>query len=142
MSREAETIFNGTIKDTLAKSEALQKNVKTVTMRAEALATTEAGLLQGAPRSPRRGTETPERALSAGEPAKHFHSFHAMKTAQRRRKKQAHAWITNLLCFPTSCQSPKRWGLMFARRPWERNDLAPSMSSVPKALSRAAHLMQ
>ena len=43
MSRaEGETIFNGTIKDTLAKSEALEKYVKTVTMRAEALATTEA----------------------------------------------------------------------------------------------------
>ena len=39
---EAETIFNGTIKDTLAKTEALEKYVKTVTMRAEALATTEA----------------------------------------------------------------------------------------------------
>ena len=30
---------------------------------------------------------------------------------------------------------------MFARREWERSDQAPSMSSVPKALSRAAHLM-
>ena len=39
---EAETIFNGTIKDTLAKNEALEKHVKTVTMRAEALATTKA----------------------------------------------------------------------------------------------------
>ena len=39
---EAETIFNGTIKDTLAKTEALEKHVKTVTTRAEALATTEA----------------------------------------------------------------------------------------------------
>ena len=39
---EAETIFNGTIKDTLEQTEALEKHVKTVTMRAEALATTEA----------------------------------------------------------------------------------------------------
>ena len=39
---EAETIFNGTIKDTLAKNEVPEKHVKTVTMRAEALATTEA----------------------------------------------------------------------------------------------------
>ena len=39
---EAKTIFNGTIKDTLAKTEALEKHVKTVTMRAESLATTEA----------------------------------------------------------------------------------------------------
>ena len=39
---EAETNFNGTIKDTLAKNEALEKYVKTVIMRAEALATTEA----------------------------------------------------------------------------------------------------
>ena len=39
---EAETIFNGTTKDTRAKTEALEKHVKTVTMRAEALATTDA----------------------------------------------------------------------------------------------------
>ena len=31
---------------------------------------------------------------------------------------------------------------MFARRQWERNDLALLVSSVPKALSRAAHLLQ
>ena len=43
MSRaEAEMIFNGTIKDTLAKTEALEKHVNNVNMRAEALATTEA----------------------------------------------------------------------------------------------------
>ena len=39
---EAKTIFNGAIKDTLEKAEALEKHVKTVTMRAEPLATTEA----------------------------------------------------------------------------------------------------
>ena len=39
---EAETIFNGTIKDTLAKNEVPEKYVKTVTMRVESLATTEA----------------------------------------------------------------------------------------------------
>ena len=39
---EAKTIFNGTMKDTLAKTEAFEKYVKTVTMRAEDLATTEA----------------------------------------------------------------------------------------------------
>ena len=43
MSRaEAETIFNGTIKDTLAKSEALEKHLNTLNKRAEALATTKA----------------------------------------------------------------------------------------------------
>ena len=39
---EAETIYSGLIKDTLEEAEALQKHVKTVTMRAESLATTEA----------------------------------------------------------------------------------------------------
>ena len=37
---EAETIFKGTIKETLEISEALEKHLKTVTMRAESLATT------------------------------------------------------------------------------------------------------
>ena len=39
---EAETIFNGTIWDTLEKTGALEKHVRTVTTRAEPLATTEA----------------------------------------------------------------------------------------------------
>ena len=34
--------FKGAIKDTLEKTEALEEHVKTVTMRAESLATTEA----------------------------------------------------------------------------------------------------
>ena len=37
----AETIFNNTVKDTLEKAEAVQVLVKTVTMRAESLATSE-----------------------------------------------------------------------------------------------------
>ena len=43
---EAETIFNGTIKDTLAKTEALEKHVKTVTMRADALVTMKADFIK------------------------------------------------------------------------------------------------
>ena len=39
---EAETIYNEAIKDTLEKTEALEKHFKTVTVRAESLATTEA----------------------------------------------------------------------------------------------------
>ena len=39
---EAETAYSGAIKDTLEKTEALEKHVQTVTMRAESLATTEA----------------------------------------------------------------------------------------------------
>ena len=46
---EAKTIFNGTMKDTLAKTEAFEKHVKTVTMRAEALATTEADFFKALP---------------------------------------------------------------------------------------------
>ena len=65
-----------------------------------------------------------------------------MKTAQRKKKKQAHAWIAKVWFFPAACESPKTGGLMFARREWERNDQAPSMSSVPKAVSRAAQLVQ
>ena len=57
------------------------------------------GLLQDAPRTPRRSTEAPERARIAAEPAKHRHPFHAMKNAQRRKKKQAHAWSTKSVVF-------------------------------------------
>ena len=99
-------------------------------------------LLQDAPRSPRRSAETLERARSAGEPAKHGHPFHAMKTAKRRTKKQAHAWSTKFVVVSCIMSESEEGGLMFARRQWERNDLALLMSSVPKALSRAAHLMQ
>ena len=43
---EAETVCNEAIKDTLEETEALEKRVKTVTMRAESLATTEADFFQ------------------------------------------------------------------------------------------------
>ena len=43
---EAETIFDGATKDTLRKAEALEKHVKTVTMRSESLATTEANFFK------------------------------------------------------------------------------------------------
>ena len=39
---ETETMFNGAIQDAVEKAEALEKHVKTVTMRAESLATTDA----------------------------------------------------------------------------------------------------
>ena len=100
MSRaEAETIFNGTIKDTLAKSEALEKHVNTLNKRAESLATTEADffktlldrqeeaqkhLYELAAQLSQQNTATP---------------FHAMKTAQRRKKKQAHEWSTKFVLF-------------------------------------------
>ena len=56
-------------------------------------------LLQDAPRTPRRSTETPERARSAAQPAKHRHPFHAMKHTQRRKKKQAQARSTKFVVF-------------------------------------------
>ena len=43
---EAETIITEAIKHTRAKTEALEKHVKTVTLRAESLATTEADFLK------------------------------------------------------------------------------------------------
>ena len=99
------------------------------------------GLLQDAHRTPTRSTEAPERARSAAEPAKHRHPFHARKTPQRRKKKQAHAWSTKFVVFSyIMSESKERW---FDVRPKAvGNDLALLMSSVPKALSRAAHLVQ
>ena len=81
-------------KTLLQKNEALEKHVKTVNIEGGVLGNHGGGLLQDAPRSPRRSTEAPERARSAAEPAKHRHTFHAKKTAQCRKKKRAHAWIT------------------------------------------------
>ena len=104
---EAETIFTGTTKNTLEQTEALEKHVKTVTMRAEALASTEADFFK-THRTPRRSTEAPERTRSAAEPAKHSHPFHARKTAQRRKKKQAHAWSTKFVVFSYIMSESKR----------------------------------
>ena len=67
------------------------------------------GLLQGAHRTPRRSTEAPERARSAAELAKHSHPFHARKTAQRRKKKQAHAWSTKFVVFSYIMSESEEW---------------------------------
>ena len=53
----AETMFNDTIKDTLEKADPLEIHVKTVTMRVESLATTDAFCLKDA-RQP--STKSPE----------------------------------------------------------------------------------
>ena len=129
---EAETIFNGTIKDTLAKTEALEKHVKTVNIRVESLATTEADFFKA--------------LLDRQEEAqKHLNELVAQlsqqNTATRSTQRKPHSaerrnkhtpGAQSLLFCPRSCQSPKSGGLMFARRQWERNDLALLMSSVPK----------
>ena len=89
------------------------------------------GLLQDAHRTPRRSTEAPERARIAAEPAKHRHPFHVMKTAQRRKKKQAHAWSTKFVFSHVMSESEEVW-FDVRRKAVERNDLALLMSSVPK----------
>ena len=88
---EAETIFNGTIRDTLAKTEALEKHVKTVNMSPESLATTEADFFETLlDRQEEAQKHLNELAAQLGL-QNYCHPFHAMKTAQRRKKKQAHA---------------------------------------------------
>ena len=96
------------------------------------------GLLQDAPRSPRSLNELAARLSKQNTTTRSTQG--KPHSAERRNKHTPGA--QSLLFFPAACQSPKSGGLMFARREWERNDLAPSMTSVPKALSRAAHLMQ
>ena len=139
---EAKAIFNGTLKKHSCKTRSARETRQDRDREGGGLGDHRSGLLQDAHRTPTRSTEAPERARSAAEPAKHRHPFHAMRTVQRRKKKQAHAWSTKFVVFSYIMSESKECGLMFARMQWERNDLAPSMSSVPKALSRAAHLMQ
>ena len=65
-----------------------------------------------------------------------------MKTAQRRKKKQAHAWITKFVVFSyVMSEFEEVW---FDVRPKAVGKKRPCSidESVPKALSRAAHLMQ
>ena len=69
---EAETIYSEAIKDTLQKTEAIEKHVKTVTLRAESLASTEADFFKNTPRPTRGNAEALERALGpAARPAPH-----------------------------------------------------------------------
>ena len=120
------------------KTEALEKHVKTVTVRAEALATTEAGFFK----TLIERTE-PERARSAAEPAKHRHPFHAMKTVQRRKRKQAHAWSTKFVVFSHIMSESEEVSFDVRPNAVGKKRPCPSMrGSVPKAPSRAAHLMQ
>ena len=68
---EAETFFSGAIKDTLENTESLEKHVKTVTMRAESLATAGADFFK---------------TLLDRQAAKHRHPLHTLHVAQRRKK--------------------------------------------------------
>ena len=60
---EAETIYSEAIKDTLQKTEALEKHGMTVTMRAESLATTQADFFKNTPRPSKGNAEALEREL-------------------------------------------------------------------------------
>ena len=136
---EAETTSNDAIKNTLEKHRSARETRQDRDHEGGGLGDHRSGLLQDGHRTPRRSTEARERARSTAEPAKHRHPFHGMKTAQRRIKKQAHARSTKFVVFSNiMSESQKVCGLIFARRQWERHDLALLMSSVPKALSRAA----
>ena len=112
---EAETIFNGTIKDTLSKNRRARETRQDREHEGGGLGDHGGGLLQGAHRTPRRSTEAPERARCTAEPAKHRHPFHAVKTAQRRKKKQAHAWSTKFVVF--SCIMSESEEVWFDVRP-------------------------
>ena len=95
---EAEAIFNGTIKKHSCKTRSARETRQDRDREGGGLGD-HGGLLQDAHRTATRSTEAPERARSAAEPAKHSHPFHARKTVQRRKKKQAHAWSTKVCCF-------------------------------------------
>ena len=67
-------------------------------MRTEVLATTEADFFK----TLLDRQEEVQKHLNELAAAKHRHPFLAVKTAKRRRKKQAHAWITKFVVFSCS----------------------------------------
>ena len=116
---EAETIFSEAIKNSLAKTEALEKHVKTVTMRAEPLAATEADFFKNSPRPSTGNAEALERALCPAMPET-IHTGRTKKDEVRGR-----------ILFQQCQESPKSGG-----------GHASSMSSAQRVLNRAAHPMQ
>ena len=103
---EGETIFNGTIKDTRAKTEALEKHVKAVTMRAGALATTDADffktLIERQEEAQKHLNELESQLIQQNTATRSTQS--KPPSAERRNKHTRGA--QSLLFFPTSCQSP------------------------------------
>ena len=93
-----ETMFNDTIKGTLEKAEALEKHVKTVTMRAECLATTEADffktLLDRQEEAQRHRNELTAQLQANKTPPPTPHSDICAAQEERRQKRQARASLT------------------------------------------------
>ena len=96
-------------------------------------------LLQTTPRPSRGSTETPKRSRSAAKQAKHRYPPHTVKNraAQKKRKKTRHArspsraHAKHEVRFVPACQeSSKSGGSMSARRAWERDGHARSISSA------------
>ena len=87
---DAETIFNGAIKDTLEKTERARETGKDGDHDGGVSGDHGSRLRQDAPRSPRRNTETPERARSAADSPKHRHWLHTVKNfaAQKKEKEE------------------------------------------------------
>ena len=108
-SGEAETIFTGTNKDTLAKHEPLEKYVKTVTMRAEALATTEADCFKTLiERQEEAQKHLNELSAQLSQQNTALRSTQGKPHSAKRRNKHTPG-SQSLLFFPTSCQGQKEW---------------------------------
>ena len=99
---EAETIFNGAINDTLEKNKALEKHVRTVTMRAESLATREADFFKTVlDRQEEAQRHFNELSAQRSHQNNNIPS-HAVKSrrAERREKRQARTRCPSVCCSP------------------------------------------
>ena len=132
---EAETIFNGAIKDTLENTEALEKHVKRQTMREESCTTTEADFFETLFDHP-EGHTTPFSTQS--------------KLRSARKEDQLQTSTSALLSTHTrfslpACQvdpSLKSGGLNFVQRELQGNSHVRSTSFALRAQFRAALSME
>ena len=128
-------------KTLLQKTEALEKYVETVTMRAEALATTQVDFFKALiERHEEAQKHLNELSAQLSQQNTALRSTQGKPHSAERRNKHTPGAQSLLFFSYIMSESEERW---FDVRPKAvGNDLAPSMSSVLEALSRAAHLMQ
>ena len=125
------------------KTEALEKHVKTVNMRTESLATTEADFFEALlDRQEEAQKHLNELAAQLSKQNTTTRSTQCKPHSAERRNKHTLGAQSLLFFFLHHVRVKKSGGLMFARRQKERIDLALLVSSDLKSLSRAAHLMQ
>ena len=140
---EAKAIFNGTLKKHSCKTRSARETRQDRDREGGGLGDHRSRLLQDAHRTPRRSTKhLNELAAQLSQQNTALRSTQGKPHSAERRNKHTPGAQSLLFFSYNHVRVKKSGGLMFARRQLERIDLALLRSSVPKALSRAAHLMQ